>query len=219
MIATPIGNLEDISQRALRKLGEVDLLLCEDTRVTRKILNRFGIEQKTRSYREQNHHAMIGSVLYWLDAGNDLGLVSDAGTPGISDPGTRLVRDLLAEKPDLEVIPVPGPSAVSAALSVAGFPSDSYTFLGFPPHKKGRNAFIRAALDYSHPVVLYESPHRIIKTLTAISELDSERQVSLQRELTKLHESKYRGTVTQAMKYLGDNPKGEFVLILDRKKK
>ncbi len=219
IIATPIGNLSDISQRALETLRSVDLLLCEDTRVTRKLLNRFEISVPTESYREHNHEAKLGHVLELMEQGSDVGLVSDAGTPGISDPGSRLVRDLLAENSELNIVTVPGPSAVTAAVSMAGFPADGFTFLGFPPHKKGRNNFFRQAVEYPHPVVLYESPHRILKALASISDLARERKLCVLRELTKLHETTYRGTANEILAALGDVPKGEFVIIIDRKNK
>lgn len=219
IIATPIGNLADIAPRTLETLREVDLLLCEDTRVTRKLLNRFDISVNTQSYREHNHEAKLDSVLTLLEQGRAVGLVSDAGTPGISDPGSRLIRDLLAEQPDLPVVAIPGPSAVTAAVSVAGFPADSFTFLGFPPHKKGRNGFFAAALDYPHPVVLYESPHRILKALNTLDELAPARSLCVLRELTKLYETTYRGTAKVISAKLGEQPKGEFVIVIDRKPK
>ncbi len=219
VIATPIGNLDDISPRALETIRQVDLLLCEDTRVTRKLLNRFEISVATESYREHNHDSKVGRVLELLEQGSDVGLVSDAGTPGISDPGSRLVRDLIAKEPNLNIIPMPGPSAIVTAVSIAGFPADSFTFLGFPPHKKGRNVFFRNALEYSHPVVLYESPHRILKALTAIDELQPERKLCVQRELTKMYETTYRGTAQEIISALNEKPKGEFVIVIDRKPK
>ncbi|MFH1047549.1 MAG: 16S rRNA (cytidine(1402)-2'-O)-methyltransferase [Patescibacteria group bacterium] len=219
IIATPIGNLADISPRALETLRSVSLLLCEDTRVTRKLLNRFEISAATESYREQNHELKLNRVLELLRQGSNVGLVSDAGTPGISDPGSRLVRDLLDDEPTLNVIAIPGPSAVVAAVSVAGFPADSFTFLGFPPHKKGRNTFFREAVEYPHPVVFYESPHRVGKALGSIHELSPDRHVCVIRELTKLYETTYRGTASDIIVQLGDNPRGEFVVVIDRKPK
>ncbi|MFH2062627.1 MAG: 16S rRNA (cytidine(1402)-2'-O)-methyltransferase [bacterium] len=220
LIATPIGNLEDITLRALAVLKQVDLLLCEDTRVTRRLLERHGLEVKTESYREQVHGRQLGKVLERLRDGEQVGLVSDAGTPGVSDPGSLLVRDLLAAEPELEIVPVPGPSASVAAISVAGFPAAAFTFLGFPPHKKGRTAFFREALDYPHPVVLYESPHRIEKALELLSELDSDRRMCLLRELTKVHETVYRGTPGEILAGLAaTSTRGEFVLVIDGKKK
>jgi 16S rRNA (cytidine1402-2'-O)-methyltransferase len=219
IIATPIGNLEDVSPRMLETVRKVDLLLCEDTRVTRKLLNRFEISVPAESYREHNHETKVGRVLELLRLGADVGLVSDAGTPGVSDPGSRLVRDLLSEEPKLTVRPIPGPSAVISAVSVAGFPSDAFSFLGFPPHKKGRSGFFRAALDYPHPVVLYESPHRIVKALESIAEISSERRLCVLRELTKMHETIYRGSATEILFALGDETRGEFAIVIDRKPK
>jgi len=216
IIATPIGNLDDISPRVLKTLRAVDLLLCEDTRVTRKLLNRFEISVQTESYREHNHEAKLGHVSELLEQGSDVGLVSDAGTPGVSDPGSRLIRDLLAENMNLNIVSIPGPSAVTAAVSIAGFPADSFTFLGFPPHKKGRNKFFQEAIEYPHPVVLYESPHRILKALKSISELAPDRRLCVSRELTKLYETTYRGTASEILGALGEKPKGEFVIVIDR---
>ncbi|MBU0625358.1 16S rRNA (cytidine(1402)-2'-O)-methyltransferase [Patescibacteria group bacterium] len=219
IIATPIGNLNDLSSRALATLRAVDLLLCEDTRVTRKLLNRFEIKVPTESYREQNHEIKVSRVVELLRQGSDVGLVSDAGTPGISDPGSRLVRDILQEEPLVKIVTIPGPSAVIAAVSIAGFPAEAFTFLGFPPHKKGRSSFLQDALNYPHPVVLYESPHRILKTLSTLAEQNETRQLCVLRELTKLHETVYRGTAQEIKTALNNNPRGEFVIVIDRQPK
>jgi len=218
VIATPIGNLADITLRAQEMLAAVDVLLCEDTRVTHKLLKHLDLNVKTESYREHNHEAKVGRVLELLRQGSAVGLVSDAGTPGISDPGTRLVRDLLVEEPNLPVVAIPGPSAVTAAVSVAGFPSDAFTFLGFPPHKKGRNKFFTSAVEYPHPVVFYESPHRILKALDSLIESAPERQLCICREMTKLHETIYRGTAAEIKAALGETIRGEFVVVVDRAK-
>jgi len=138
VVATPIGNLEDITLRALRVLKEVDFILCEDTRVTKKLLDRYEITKPLLSYNEHNHRARAEEVARELQAGKSIALVTDAGTPAISDPGARLVAAVVEAAPEVKIVPIPGPSAVAAAASVAGFPADSFVFLGFPPHKKGR---------------------------------------------------------------------------------
>jgi 16S rRNA (cytidine1402-2'-O)-methyltransferase len=219
LVATPIGNLGDLSPRAIETLRMVDLLLCEDTRVTRKLLTRFEITVPTQSYREHNHEIKVDQVVNLLQQGKNIALVSDAGTPGISDPGSRLVRDILASDPEINIVAIPGPSAVTAAISLAGFPADAFTFLGFPPHKKGRAAFLSAALNYSHPVVLYESPHRILKTLATLAEQAANRQLCVIRELTKMHETIYRGTAQEIKSVLNNAPRGEFVIVIDRQPK
>ena len=219
VIATPIGNLGDVTLRALEILRKVDILFCEDTRVTRRLLDRHEIEVVIESYREQVHGRKLGRILELLREGREVGLVSDAGTPGISDPGSLLIRDLLIEEPELRIIPIPGPSAALAAVSVAGFPSSAFTFLGFPPHKKGRGAFFRMALESPHPTVVYESPHRIGKALESIGELDPERRICVLRELTKINETAYRGTAAEAAARLAQgSAKGEFVIVIEGKK-
>lgn len=215
IIATPIGNLDDVSARALDALKNLDLLLCEDTRVTRRLLERYGIVVPFDSYREEVHAQKLARAVAALQAGKKVGLVSDAGTPAISDPGFRLVRDALAAMPDLTVVPIPGPSASVAALSICGFPADEFLFLGFPPHKKGRAAFFDEAMKQPRTVALYESPHRIDKTLDAVEALDPTRQLCLCRELTKFHETIYRGTPAEVKaKLAATSSKGEFVLVI-----
>ncbi len=215
VIATPIGNLEDVTFRAVETLKSLDLLLCEDTRVTRRLLDRYNIEVRTESYREQVHFQKITHVAELLREGKRVGIVSDAGTPGISDPGFRLVRDVLAAVPDTTVVPIPGPSAVVAALSVSGLPSDSFVFLGFPPHKKGRSALFKEAMSQDRTTVLYESTHRIEKALAEIAALDPNRQLAVGRELTKMFETVYRGTAAEVMAALEmTSTKGEFVIVI-----
>jgi 16S rRNA (cytidine1402-2'-O)-methyltransferase len=217
IIATPIGNLEDASPRVLRTLGEVDVLYCEDTRVTGKILSRFEISVPTESYRDEVHSQRAPDIIALLKDGKNVGYVSDAGTPGISDPGTRLVETALAAIPDLRVEPIPGPSAVTAAMSICGFPGEGYVFMAFPPHKKGRAGYFKEALAMPRTVVCYESPHRIEKTLDAIAELAPDRRLCLCRELTKLHETVYRGTAADVLAALkGGSMKGEYVLVIER---
>lgn len=215
IIATPIGNLDDASNRSIAILKELDLLFAEDTRVTRRLLDRYGIAVPMDSYREEVHGLKLARAVAALKDGKKVGLVSDAGTPAISDPGFRLVRDALAALPGLTVVPIPGPSAVVAALSVCGFPADEFLFLGFPPHKKGRAAFFAEAVAQPRTVVLYESPHRIGRTLEALAALVPDRPMCLCRELTKLHETTYRGTAAEITAALAaTSGKGEFVLVI-----
>ena len=200
IVATPIGNLEDISFRALETLKSADLILCEDTRVTKKLLNHFNIHVKTLSYHQ---HSKISRKEYIIDLLRQrklLALVSDAGTPGISDPGNKLVQETK------HVIPVPGPSALITAASVAGFSMDKFIFMGFPPSKNKRNKFFDQVNTSTYPVILYESPHRIIKTL---KQLKGELVVC--RELTKKFETIYRGRAEDIIDQV--EIRGEFVII------
>ena len=215
VIATPIGNLEDVTARALVTLQNIDLLLCEDTRVTGRLLSRYEIEVKMAPYREDLHFKILPRIIEVLADGKNVGLVSDAGTPGIADPGFRLVRDILAKAPDTNIVPIPGASAVTTALSASGFPSDQFVFLGFPPHKKGRASFFKDALAQERTVVMYESTHRIDKALTAIAEIDPTRLLCVGRELTKMFETFYRGTAPEVITALGKtSSKGEFVIVV-----
>jgi 16S rRNA (cytidine1402-2'-O)-methyltransferase len=216
VIATPIGNLEDVTTRSLTTLASLDLLLCEDTRVTGRLLSRYETTVKMEPYREDLHFKSLPRIVEMLQAGKTIGLVSDAGTPGIADPGYRLVRDVLAAAPDTKVIPIPGPSAVAAALSASGMPSDQYVFMGFPPHKKGRTAMFKEAMAMERTTVMYESTHRITKALEAIAAIDPNRQLVVGREITKLHETFYRGTASEVMAKLDEtSSKGEFVIIIE----
>jgi 16S rRNA (cytidine1402-2'-O)-methyltransferase len=217
IIATPIGNLGDITLRAIETLRAVDVLFCEDTRTTRKLLDRHGITATMDSYREEAHERKTRRVIELLEEGKHVGLVSDAGTPGIADPGSRLVRDVIDALPDTKVVPIPGPSAIAAAISIAGFPADGFVFLGWPPHKKGRNAFFDKAMAQDLPVVLYESPHRVTKAFAELAKRDSMRSIASCRELTKLHEEVERGTAAElAAQYETKEPRGEYVIVIDR---
>ena len=219
IIATPIGNLEDISLRALRILKEVDIILCEDTRVTRKLLLRYDIKVPVLSYHQHSQLKKMNHIADLLEKGKDLALVSDSGTPGISDPGNKLIEFLVKKDINLTIIPIPGSSAAITAASISGFPMDKFTFLGFPPHKKKRNKFFGELLEIKHPVVFYESPHRIIKTLNEINdksqEMNLNSQVVVCRELTKKFETIYRGTIDEVIKKIKDDKiKGEFTVII-----
>jgi 16S rRNA (cytidine1402-2'-O)-methyltransferase len=220
IVATPIGNLEDVSRRALRILSEVDLILCEDTRVTKKLLDRFGIKTKTQSYHQHSKLRKTEEIIQLLKLGKNLALVSDAGTPGISDPGGKLVESVFAELGDrVKIIPVPGTNALITAASVSGFPIDKFLFLGFPPVKKKRKKFLEEIINSRYPVIFFESPHRIIKTLSELKALKKDLPVVVCRELTKKFETIYRGQVSEVLKQVEANEvKGEFVVVTGGKR-
>ena len=172
IVATPIGNLEDISMRALRILGSVNFILCEDTRVTKRLLEHYKIHTPTISYHEHSDERKTAEILRLLSQDNNIALVTDAGTPGISDPGGKLIEKVLETLgDDVKIESVPGPSAVTAALSISGIPTDKFVFMGFPPHKKGRQTFLKKILKSEYPVVVYESKHRILKFLDELKSL------------------------------------------------
>ena len=211
VVATPIGNLSDLSRRAEEVLRSVPLVAAEDTRVTRKLLNHIGSKARSISFHEHSDDRKLRSVISALEQG-DLALVTDAGTPGISDPGARLVA-AAAEAGHL-VQPVAGPSAIAAALSVSGFNSDRYQFLGFLPRQSPRRReALAGATAFSGPTVIYESPHRVLKTLADIASTFTDRPIVVCRELTKLHEETFRGTAAEAERYF-ERPRGEFVIVL-----
>ncbi|MFA6130754.1 MAG: 16S rRNA (cytidine(1402)-2'-O)-methyltransferase [Patescibacteria group bacterium] len=210
IVATPIGNLGDLSQRAIETLRSVDVVLCEDTRVTQKLLNHFGLQKAVRSIHQHTQQDDLRTVLVEIEKGNSVAYVSDAGTPGISDPGGLLVS--AAVKKGITIIPIPGPCAAIAALSISGFPTDRFRFFGFPPQKNGRKKFFEAVAETEETVVFYESKYRIQKTLSA---LPPERRMMLGRELTKMHETVYRGSCKEILPLLTEQSgKGEFVLVL-----
>ncbi len=223
VIGTPIGNLEDISPRALSVLKEVDIVLCEDTRVTKKLLNHYEIKTKTLSYHSQSGEAKVEKVIKLLKEGNNLALVSDAGTPTISDPGSFLISRIREESSATEIIAIPGPSAVISALSVSGLPSSNFLFLGFLPHKKGRETLFKEIVNSNRTVVFYESPHRILKALASLeehlsdSDNSTERTVVVARELTKIYEEVVSGTPEHVRDYFNENEdkvRGEFVVMV-----
>lgn len=220
VVATPIGNMEDITLRALRVLKEVDLILCEDTRHTKQLLARYEIHTPTLSYHAQSGTAKYEKIFAFLEEGKHLALVSDAGTPAISDPGARLVgeaRERFGDALTLEAIP--GASALTAALSIVGFPASEFLFLGFLPHKKGRETLFAEVASSTRTVVLYESPHRLLKTLDALVRvLAPTREMAVCRELTKLHESVVCGTPATVREHFAehaDQIRGEMVLIVN----
>jgi 16S rRNA (cytidine1402-2'-O)-methyltransferase len=210
VVGTPIGNLSDTTQRARDILSRVDLILCEDTRVTAKLLARLEIQNSTESLHQHTDEKKFIKISDRLKSGENIALVSDAGTPNISDPGGKFVEFLVGQHVD--IIPIPGASALTAALSVCGFPADKFTFLGFPPHKKGRNGYFDHLTRIEHTIVLYESKHRIIKTL---EQLPQDRKLMVGREITKMHETLYRGTASEIIELLEkSSTKGEFVIVL-----
>lgn len=219
IVATPIGNLEDITLRALRILKEVDLILCEDTRQTRKLLDRYEIKTQTLSYHQHSKLQKIEQIIELLRNGKNLALVSDAGTPAISDPGGKLVEEVLrAFGEEVKIIPIPGTSAVAAAASISGFPTDKFLFLGFPPTKHGRAAFFRMVAETEGTIIFYESTHRILKCFEELKTVVGERQVVVCRELTKMFETIYRGTASEVLEKLkAGTTKGEFVVVVGRK--
>jgi 16S rRNA (cytidine1402-2'-O)-methyltransferase len=215
LVATPIGNLEDITLRALKTLKEADMIACEDTRVASKLLAGLGLEKKKLiALHEHSDEHKIASLLHDLAQGHDIAYVSDAGTPGVNDPGGKLVQ--AAFQKGIRVIPIPGPSALTAAISVCGFPMDDFRYLGFVPHKKGRETFFREISAREEASVFFESTHRIAKTIESLrTHLSAERGVFIGRELTKLHETLYRGTIDDVAQNLqATSLKGEFVLII-----
>lgn len=216
IIGTPIGNLSDLSERAKATLASVDVVLCEDTRVTSKLLSSFDIHVPTLSYHQHSGAFKTDKIIALLEGEKNLALVTDAGTPGISDPGGKLVEELVAHFGDrLTITPIPGACAAVAALSIAGVPADEFVFLGFPPHKRGRQSFFeRIHLTHS-TVVFYESTHRILKTLHELATRMPERKLIVCRELTKLYETIYRGTASEVTAKLESSSiKGEFVIVV-----
>ncbi len=219
IIGTPIGNLEDVTLRALRVLKEVDFVLCEDTRVTNRLLSKYQIETRLLSYHAQSNVTKVEKIFALLEDGKNLALVSDAGTPCISDPGVLLVSQVLEKFGDkVSVVPIPGPSALVTALSAAGVSVAEFTFLGFLPHKKGRETLFKEIAESKRVMAFYESPHRIEKTFESLEKFcGPERRIVVARELTKIYEEFVRGTVTEVREYFTKNPdkiRGEFVVIV-----
>ncbi|MFN6082187.1 MAG: 16S rRNA (cytidine(1402)-2'-O)-methyltransferase [Bacteroidota bacterium] len=218
IIPTPLGNLEDITLRAIRMLKEVDLLLAEDTRHTLKLLQHLYIDKQMQSFHQHNEHRELQRIVNLLHSGKNIGLVSDAGTPGISDPGFLIVRECLRN--DIEVECLPGPTAFVPALIKSGLPCDAFVFEGFLPEKKGRQTKIKELAAESRTIVLYEAPHRLIKTLKQLTEFFGEdRLVSVSRELTKKFEQTINASLKDAVKYFESQPpKGEIVITIAGKK-
>jgi 16S rRNA (cytidine1402-2'-O)-methyltransferase len=217
VVATPIGNLEDITYRAVRVLREVDLIACEDTRHSAKLLQHYGIDKSTVSYHEHNEAARAEELVAKLEQGLSVAQVSDAGMPGISDPGYRMIK--LAIERGIPVVPVPGPSALIAALAASGMATDSFQFLGFLPARSGqRRTLLETLRNAEHTTVVYEAPHRIAETLQDVVELlGADRPVVLARELTKVHEEFIRGTAAELLRHCKDRePKGEITLLIGK---
>ncbi|MBP9821975.1 MAG: 16S rRNA (cytidine(1402)-2'-O)-methyltransferase [Candidatus Pacebacteria bacterium] len=218
IVATPIGNLSDITMRAVTVLSNADLILAEDTRVTRTLLEHYNIRKELLSYHQHSGRGIIEKVIDRLKEGQNIALVSDAGTPGINDPGNFLIQEILKELPEIKIAAIPGANAAVSALSISGFPTDKFTFLGFPPHKKGRQTFFRNIEAITHTVVMYESKHRIVKALEQLAPIG--RSLVVCRELTKQFESTYRGMPEEIlMKMTGNNLLGEFVVVIGPKQK
>lgn len=215
VVATPIGNMEDITLRAPRILNECDLIICEDTRVAKKLFFRHNVSKPLLAIPQRAADEKIRRVLDVLRTGKNVALTTDAGTPGVSDPGNEVVEKVIAA--GFCVSPVPGPSALAALLSVAGVNTQEFLFKGFPPHKKGRETFFRAIAQSKVPVVYYESPYRVVKNLELLASLAPERNVIIGRELTKMFEEIQRGSVGEVLEYYQKNPgkvKGEFVVMV-----
>ncbi|MBI4128285.1 MAG: 16S rRNA (cytidine(1402)-2'-O)-methyltransferase [Parcubacteria group bacterium] len=216
VVATPIGNLEDITLRAIRILREVDLVLAEDTRTTAKLFEAHDISTPLESYTQHTSDAKHRWIVDQLQQGKKIALVSEAGTPGISDPGVRIISQVAAE--GIPIIPIPGASALTAALSIAGISVSRFLFLGFLPHKKGRQKLLKSLSAIEYPIVLYESPYRIGKTLQQLHEHLGDRHVVVLREATKMYEEIIRGTLAEVLKHPSiTKPLGEFVVIVDKK--
>ena len=218
IVGTPIGNLEDITLRALRVLREAYVILCEDTRVTKRLLEKYEIKDKQLlAYNEQKSGASAEYVIKLLQDGKNIALVTDAGTPGISDPCSMLVQKVREVLLDVKIESIPGPSALTAALSVAGVSADSFLFLGFLPHKKGRETLFKEIAEEKRVVVFYESPHRIMKALESLQKYAPEKQITICRELTKIHEEVVRGSASEVLEYFRNNSekvRGEFVVVV-----
>ncbi|EKE22233.1 MAG: methyltransferase [uncultured bacterium] len=215
VVATPIGNLGDITLRAIETLKTVNLILCEDTRVTRKLLDRYEIKIPTMSYHQHSKIAKVDEIKERLNKGENMALVTDAGTPGISDPGNILVKEVVND--GIKVVPIPGASAIGALISVAGIDMQKFVFLGFPPHKKGRQTFFKEAIEFKYPVMYYDSPHRLLKNLELLKELGYIKNIIVGRELTKMFEEVVRGSVDEITEYFSrkEKIKGELVVILN----
>ena len=214
LVPTPIGNLEDITLRAIRILKESDLVLAEDTRKTRTLLNQYDIQTPMKSFHAHNEHKMLGSIVQKLKSGSKISLVSDAGTPGISDPGYLLARECRKESIRIETLP--GATAFVPALVNSGIPCDRFVFEGFLPHKKGRKTRLEELQVEKRTIIFYESPHRLIKTISQLIEhLGIEREAAVSRELTKIHEENVHGTLEELKDYFSSNSiKGEIVIIV-----
>lgn len=217
IVPTPIGNLEDITLRALNVLKSVDFILCEDTRTTRNLLKHYEIDKRCMAYHIFNEHEQLGHYINQIRASESVALVSDAGTPGISDPGFLIARECIAN--DIEVECLPGATAFVPALVQSGLPCSSFYFYGFLPHKKGKESLLKRVAEMEETVIFYESPHRLLKTLEKMVEImGPDRRISISKELTKIYDFTFRGTLAEAVAYFGQKEvKGEFVMIVGGK--
>jgi len=230
IVATPIGNLDDITLRAMETLKNADFILCEDTRVTKNLLARHKIEKPLISYHQHSDARKVKEITALLESGKNLALVTDAGTPGISDPGNLLIKSVIANngiaspafagvnypRNDTPIIPIPGPSALITALSISGLPTDKFIFMGFPPQKNKRQKYFQEIAACPQTVVFYESGHRILKCLNELKNiLSANRQVVVCRELTKMFETIYRGTIDEIISKMKDE-RGEFVIVISK---
>jgi 16S rRNA (cytidine1402-2'-O)-methyltransferase len=215
LVPTPIGNLEDITLRAISILKSTEIILAEDTRVSSKLMKHLGIEKKLTSHHKFNEHKTINSLITKLQQGNDIAMISDAGTPGISDPGFLLVRACVENNIKVECLP--GPTALIPALAVSGLPTEKFVFEGFLPQKKGRQTRLKLLADELRTMIFYESPYRLVKALTQFAEFFGEqRNACVCREITKMFEETKRGTVTELIKYYTEHPpKGEIVIVVE----
>lgn len=222
VVGTPIGNLEDLSFRAVRILKEADYVLCEDTRVTHNLLAHYEIKTPTISYHQHSGLSRTKQIISWLEEGKNLALVSDAGTPGLSDPGSALVELIRKEaSEEIKIESVPGPSALAAAISIAGGGFDRFLFLGFLPNKKGRQTMLKQVVDSEYPSVVYESKYRVVKLLNELLLLGENFKVTICRELTKKFESVYSGSPEELLGLFEEDEvmgKGEFVVIIKKEK-
>ncbi|MGC9364647.1 MAG: 16S rRNA (cytidine(1402)-2'-O)-methyltransferase [Fidelibacterota bacterium] len=214
IVATPIGNFDDITLRAIEVLRTVDVIACEDTRHSAKLLNHFGIQAKKISYYDEVETQRSGVLIAMLESGKSVALISDAGTPGISDPGYRVIEKALAD--GITVIPVPGPSAVLAALVASGFATDRFTFEGFLPRKKGRRTRLEELSNEARTMILFESRLRLLKTLKDLETYFGDRRIVIGREMTKYYEEYTRGTIPEVILHFTENvPRGEFVIVIE----
>jgi len=222
IVATPIGNLADMTFRAVEILKSVDCILCEDTRTTKKLLDHYQIQNKTMSFHSHSKLARVNDIIAMLTEGKSLALVSDAGTPCISDPGVMLIAEIKKQLGDGMIIsPIPGASALISALSASGLPAHEFSWKGFVPHKKGRETFFKDVRDTETTVIFYESVHRFMKTMESLSTVIPERQIVIAREITKMFEEFKKGTVTEVFEYYTQNPdkiRGEFVIMVGPQK-
>ena len=218
VVPTPIGNLDDITIRAIKTLESVDIILCEDTRRSNKLLNHIGVKSNLKSHHKFNEHKELEKVIEKIIIGNNVALITDAGTPGISDPGFLIIRSCIAKKIKVECLP--GPTALIPGIILSGLPMEKFIFEGFLPLKKGRSSKLKVLSSETRTMIFYESPHKLIKTLNDFqSTFGSERKISVSREITKIYEETKRGSIKEIIKmFENKKPKGEFVIVVNGRK-